>query len=562
VKGRSALGTLLVLTAGFGEAVADEGIPRHGARIERPAPIPDPGALEPGVLASYRARSEALDRVLADPLATREALGDACGALGMWLHVYRYFERAHLPYRCAEAMLPSDPRWPYHRAALFVREGAVDQARAALERTLLLRPEYLPALIRLSDLEVKAGRPDRGERLVGRILDADPENPIALTLLGRIAVSDGRFEEARAWLERSLERSPDVPETHYLLARAYRNLGDAAAARRHLEASRVDDRAPRWGTLSDPYRAELERVESGAAWQMERGRALLAAGRAQEAVPYYRRAVEASPEDWTARINLGGALQRAGDLEGATAVFQQIVATHPSPPPHPELALAHFNLGVVLDASGRSAEAELSYRRSLDSDPEQLAANRELGRLLARLGRNEEALSHFAIAAARDPADPGVRFDRVVAQIRLGDFERAATQAEEDLGVLPDQQALMLILARLRAASPDDSVRSGGQAVALARRIAPRSALVVAETLAMVAAEAGRFDEAVRWQSAALAAVRDQGLSAMEPRVAGRLSRYERRMPNREVWLSEESDAVRIHVELPDSRRATPEGGG
>jgi tetratricopeptide (TPR) repeat protein len=291
---------------------------------------------------------------------------------------------------------------------------------------------------------------------------------------------------------------------------------------------------------------------------MERGRELLAAGRAQEAVPFYRRAVEASPNDWTARINLGGALQRAGDLEGAIAVFQEIVGSHPSPPPNPELALGHFNLGVVLDAAGRTGEAEVSYRSSLDSDPEQLGANRELGRLLARLGRNEESLSHLTIAIARDPADPAVRFDRVVALVALAEFERAATRAEEDLAVIPDQQALMLILARLRAASPDDAVRDGGRALALARRIAPKSALVVVETLAMVAAELGRFDEAIRWQGAALAAVRAQALSAMEPRVAGRLGHYRRKEPNREVWLPEESAAVQIHVELQGSQRAAP----
>jgi hypothetical protein len=145
-----------------------------------------------------------------------------------------------------------------------------------------------------------------------------------------------------------------------------------------------------------------------------------------------------------------------------------------------------------------------------------------------------------------------------VALVSLAEFERAAAQVERDLGAIPDQQALMLILARLRAASPDDAVRDGAVALALSRRIAPRSALVVVETLAMVAAELGRFDEAVRWQAAALAAVRDQGLSAMEPRVSSRLDHYERKQPNRAVWLLEESAAVQIHVELPDSRSATP----
>ena len=98
MTGRSVLVALLVSAVGFTGAVADEATSRHDVMIERPAPIPDPGALEPSVLASYRSRSEALDRILADPLATPDAVGDVCGALGMWMHVYRYFERADLLY--------------------------------------------------------------------------------------------------------------------------------------------------------------------------------------------------------------------------------------------------------------------------------------------------------------------------------------------------------------------------------------------------------------------------------------------------------------------------------
>lgn len=117
----------------------------------------------------------------------------------------------------------------------------------------------------------------------------------------------------------------------------------------------------------------------------------------------------------------------------------------------------------------------------------------------------------------------------------------------------------MLMLARLRAGSPDDAVRDPDRALSLALRLTPPDALIVVETRAMAEAALGRFDEAVRWQRAALAAVREQGLSDLEPRVAARLARYEGGLPVGEVWLREESAGVRVRVALPAQSGATPD---
>lgn len=64
-------------------------------------------------------------------------------------------------------------------------------------------------------------------------------------------------------------------------------------------------------------------------------------------------------------------------------------------------AEAHRGRGLVLDFGfGRVDEAERAYRRALELRPEYPEARNDLGQLLARLGRNEEALKEFDAAMA------------------------------------------------------------------------------------------------------------------------------------------------------------------
>jgi Tfp pilus assembly protein PilF len=62
-------------------------------------------------------------------------------------------------------------------------------------------------------------------------------------------------------------------------------------------------------------------------------------------------------------------------------------------------AEAHRGRGLVLDFGfGQVDEAERAYRRALELRPEYPEAHNDLGQLLARLGRNEEALREFDAA--------------------------------------------------------------------------------------------------------------------------------------------------------------------
>ena len=63
---------------------------------------------------------------------------------------------------------------------------------------------------------------------------------------------------------------------------------------------------------------------------------------------------------------------------------------------------AHYNLGVALARAGRHEEAEASYRRALELEPEYALSYQGLGQLAFRRGANDIAASYFRRAVAVD----------------------------------------------------------------------------------------------------------------------------------------------------------------
>jgi Tfp pilus assembly protein PilF len=124
--------------------------------------------------------------------------------------------------------------------------------------------------------------------------------------------------------------------------------------------------------------------------------------------------------------DLGVEALRAGRAPEALKEFDAALALDP------EFAEAHRGRGLVLDLGfGHRDEAEKAYRRALalrESYPE---ARNDLGQLLARVGRYEEAIAAFDAALA----DTSYR-EPYVARCNKGQALHAAGRRAEGIGEL------------------------------------------------------------------------------------------------------------------------------
>ena len=83
----------------------------------------------------------------------------------------------------------------------------------------------------------------------------------------------------------------------------------------------------------------------------------------EQAVTYYRRALEAKPESPELRTDLGTALNRLGQKQAAIQEFQRVVEYAP------DFVTAKFNIAVVNEQIGNTSQALEWYRRVARESP-------------------------------------------------------------------------------------------------------------------------------------------------------------------------------------------------
>ena len=138
--------------------------------------------------------------------------------------------------------------------------------------------------------------------------------------------------------------------------------------------------------------------------------ALFEEGRTDEAIAYYQRALEISPNVAEARVNLANALLQTGQVDAAIEQFQKALAIKPG------YSLAHYNFGIALVAKGRTAEAMAQFQETIEIDPNLAAGHTSLANVLLLMGRIDEAIAQFQEAVRLNPGDVNAQDDLAKAQ--------------------------------------------------------------------------------------------------------------------------------------------------
>jgi Flp pilus assembly protein TadD len=123
----------------------------------------------------------------------------------------------------------------------------------------------------------------------------------------------------------------------------------------------------------------------------------------QEALPYYRAALAVKPHDPEIRGNLGVALSKLNDLDGAIAEFRQAAGNER------RSGVASFNLGTHLLRNGDTAEAIPVLERVTAAAPDNALAHFWLGRAYETAARPAEAIREYRAALARKPEDASIQ---------------------------------------------------------------------------------------------------------------------------------------------------------
>ena len=220
----------------------------------------------------------------------------------------------------------------------------------------------------------------------------------------------------------------------------------------------------------------MQNGRPGAELLLLHAQALLAAGRARDAIPAFHRAVEAAPNQGLVDLGLAIACGQSGDAVAAERAARSAIAKNY------DNAGSRFVLARALLGQGRHEEAEAIFRDVLRLQPDDVQALVNLGESVwQRTGSAEQASA--AIAALSRSASPELTlFQARLARESRG-HEAELAMLEQALERQPSN--LPLRLASVRAALMCDAARAlrhaeiairGGGAKSACRRFVRRRA--------------------------------------------------------------------------------------
>jgi len=344
-------------------------------------------------------------------------------------------------------------------------------------------------------------------------------------------IQAGRHKEVIELLAPLVARTPDSPVLHKRLIDSYAALGRPNDAIRHLE-----------GYLAhDPNdRAMIEQL----------GRLLLKQDKAAEATKVLVHGLRlprgllepatesgASKTEIEMRLFLGTALCRQGRLEQAAQQYRLVLKAAPT---H---ALANVSLADILNLRGDYAGSLPHYDAALkhaaaDPSVNEYGIRTNLGVALAKLGRLDDAAKQFERALRRRPKGAEARQELGLLLCRRKRYDEAFKTWRDGLRLVPDEPLLARTMAWWLATCPDAAQRDGARAVRWAGRLNERTGgkdARILDTLAAAYAEAGRFGEAVATARKAQAAARAADQAALAAEVEQRLALYAAAKPYRQT---------------------------
>ena len=301
--------------------------------------------------------------------------------LGMIAAEANELKEAERHFAAAASLAPSDPSTRNNYGAILMRLGRTAEARTQFEASLKLNPDQPSALTNLAQIYFAAGQPD--------------DFQMARTLLERAAKNTSDPEISRALIVTCLK-----------LGQVLREKGDLRGAGRTLEsalASGLDD-AEIYAALADVYAAD---------------------GHFENAIPAMRLAIARDPQNEAYHFRYGLLLIDSHAPAAAIVRLQEALKQFPGS------ARLWLGLGIAQLTYGQNAEAENSFKRSLELDTKLVPALAFLGVTYAERGQPEKAIGFYEQAIALNPQLAALHY--LAADTMLKTSAADTTQAERYL---------------------------------------------------------------------------------------------------------------------------------
>lgn len=278
-------------------------------------------------------------------------------------------DEARQHYRQAIELEPSNAAAHSGLAALALSEGSLDEAFEEVTKAIKLKPDSAFSYYHLGLIQEKRGNKDEAVKAFQTSLKYETVARYAAETRSRIAKLTGQADSATASVEPAVDAR--VAAQNALKKRSWKEAARLLDSLTHTSAA---DDAIVWNNL---------------------GLCQMHLGQSARAVESYRHALmirrQGFPE---AQFNLGMALRKAGDNNGAEAAFRKAIDdSNLSKKTNP---LAQNMLGIILREKGDTAGADHAFRLAIIQSGSRLpVAHFNLALLLERTEHSRDAVREY-----------------------------------------------------------------------------------------------------------------------------------------------------------------------
>jgi tetratricopeptide (TPR) repeat protein len=408
------------------------------------------------------------------------ASAEAVGKLAMAYHANEYFEQAAGAYRIAARLAPHDPQWLYCLALLREDQGNEKEQFDLLQQAVTLKPDHVPALLKLADGFFKQDKLDEAARHYELAAKASSKasSPQAAFGLARVAARREQWNKVVEYAAPLCQTYPLVRPPYQLLQKAYEALGqtdNAAAVREAVLSGKFTDVPP----IKDPLDDRLAELSYSSTRLLKQAGLLSRFGYPDRGVQVARRAAEANPTDpdirnFIARTLLTFYPDKPDAIEEALTELGECLRLRPDDPvplwsftndffetpktpaavqrigvlmrPYAERVDAHFYLGLVADAQGENQEAVSQYQAALKNNPNDSKVYNKLGLMLDKTGKLDGAIAYLQKSVELEPSNTVARFNLGVALMQQGNYSRGLQELGEVLRLHPHDAATHFVM--------------------------------------------------------------------------------------------------------------------
>jgi len=246
----------------------------------------------------------------------------------------------------------------YLKGRIALAEKRLDDAKALFGEVVKQDAGMARARLYNGLTDIQLGQIDVGRKEIDEAVKLDPGNARAQLLLGEVSLRMGAPAAAEKAALEVLRRNPSNALAAILLA-------DSFLARKE------------WKKAEQIYLAMMKQLPQSPVGYLKMGLSRKLQGNPKDAAGYFAQAVELNPKDLTAINEYIFALAAAKETAKAKKVLDETVAKEPKNP------LLWDMVGRFQLASGKPAEAEAAFLKSIELAPDFTAPYYQLGVMYA-----------------------------------------------------------------------------------------------------------------------------------------------------------------------------------